>query len=45
VLGEGPTTGGYPKIATIVSADVPRLAQAVPGRTRLRFRAVRLPLD
>lgn len=45
VLGEGPTTGGYPKIATIVSADVPRLAQAVPGRTRLRFRAVRVSRD
>ncbi len=37
-LAEGPTTGGYPKIATVVAADVPRLAQLVPGRGRLRFR-------
>ncbi len=37
-LGEGPTTGGYPKIATVVAADVPRLAQVVPGQGRLRFR-------
>lgn len=37
-LAEGPTTGGYPKIATVVAADVARLAQLVPGRGRLRFR-------
>jgi biotin-dependent carboxylase-like uncharacterized protein len=36
-LAEGPTTGGYPKIATIVSADLPVLAQRVPGRGRIRF--------
>lgn len=36
-LAEGPTTGGYPKIATVVAADVARLAQLVPGRGRLRF--------
>jgi allophanate hydrolase subunit 2 len=39
-LADGPTTGGYPKIATVVSADVDRLAQLAPGRGRLRFVAV-----
>lgn len=33
------TTGGYPKIATLVSADLARFAQQQPGR-RARFRAV-----
>lgn len=36
-LNDGPTTGGYPKIATVVRADLPRLAQLVPGEGRLRF--------
>jgi KipI family sensor histidine kinase inhibitor len=31
-----PVTGGYPKIATVISADLPLLAQARPG-ARLRF--------
>ncbi len=34
-------TGGYPKIATVISADLPLLAQARPG-TRIRFREVDL---
>ncbi len=33
------TTGGYPKIATVISADLDRMAQAQPG-TALRFAAV-----
>ncbi|MET0742745.1 MAG: biotin-dependent carboxyltransferase family protein, partial [Microvirga sp.] len=33
------TTGGYPKIATLISADLDRFAQLQPGAT-LRFRAV-----
>lgn len=33
------TTGGYPKIAGIISADLPRFAQLRPGAT-VRFRAV-----
>lgn len=33
------TTGGYPKIATVISADLGRLAQMQPGRA-FRFRAV-----
>jgi len=33
------TVGGYAKIATVISADLPRLAHLVPGE-RLRFAAV-----
>ena len=36
----GPATGGYPKIATVVSADLSTLAQLLPGEGRVRFRAV-----
>jgi allophanate hydrolase subunit 2 len=41
MLADRATTGGYPKIATVVSADVARLAQLMPGE-RLRFKAVSL---
>jgi KipI family sensor histidine kinase inhibitor len=37
MLQDCPTTGGYPKIATVVSADLPRLARIAPGTGRLRF--------
>jgi len=33
------TTGGYPKIATVISADLGRLAQT-PAGTAFRFEAV-----
>jgi biotin-dependent carboxylase-like uncharacterized protein len=33
LLADRGTTGGYTKIATVVSADLGRLAQAVPGQT------------
>lgn len=33
---DGPVTGGYPVIATLISADWPRLAQLAPGDT-VRF--------
>lgn len=39
LLADGQTVGGYPKIATVISADLPRLAHLPPG-TRLRFVAV-----
>lgn len=39
LLRDGPTTGGYPKIATVVTADLDALAQLAPG-DRLRFRVV-----
>jgi len=34
---DAPTTGGYPKLATVLSADLDLLAQLVPGAGRLRF--------
>ena len=39
LLADCQTVGGYPKIATVISADLPRLAQRKPGDV-LRFRAV-----
>lgn len=33
LMADHQTTGGYPKIAEIASADVPRLAQMAPGAT------------
>lgn len=35
------TTGGYTKIATVISTDIPKLAQAIPGN-RVRFQRVTL---
>jgi allophanate hydrolase subunit 2 len=32
-MADHQTTGGYPRIAEIASADVPRLAQMAPGAT------------
>jgi KipI family sensor histidine kinase inhibitor len=40
MMADAPTTGGYPKIATVVAADLPLAAQLVPGAGRLSFRAV-----
>jgi biotin-dependent carboxylase-like uncharacterized protein len=39
LLADRQTTGGYPKIATVITADLPRLAQSPPG-TGLRFQIV-----
>ena len=33
-----PTTGGYTKIGAVASADLPLLAQCVPGKSIVRFR-------
>jgi biotin-dependent carboxylase-like uncharacterized protein len=41
LLMDAQTTGGYPKIATVISADLGRLAQHRP-RTTIRFRSVDL---
>lgn len=38
MMADSPTTGGYPKIGTVASADLPLLAQCVPGRSKVRFR-------
>ena len=42
MLVDAPTTGGYPKIATVLGADLPRLAQLVPGEGEVRFERVLL---
>jgi biotin-dependent carboxylase-like uncharacterized protein len=39
MMRDAQTTGGYAKIATVISADLPVLAQSRPG-TKVRFRAV-----
>ncbi len=39
MLADHQTTGGYPKIATILQDDLPLLAQCLPGDT-VRFRAL-----
>jgi 5-oxoprolinase (ATP-hydrolysing) subunit C len=41
LLADRQTTGGYPKIATVISADLPALGRVVPG-TKLRFEPVTL---
>lgn len=38
MMADGPTVGGYPKIAAVASADLPVLAQCVPRRSKIRFR-------
>ncbi len=42
MMADAPTTGGYPKIANVVTADLPLLAQLVPGEGTVRFEAVRI---
>jgi biotin-dependent carboxylase-like uncharacterized protein len=39
LLADCQTVGGYPKIAAVISADLPRLAQIKPGEM-IRFQAV-----
>ncbi len=39
LLADAQTVGGYPKIATVISADLPRLARLAPGEM-VRFVAV-----
>ena len=41
LMADRQTTGGYTKIATVISADLPVLAQARPG-ARVAFRSVRV---
>jgi len=38
MMADAPTTGGYPKIGTVASADLPLLAQCVPNNSQLQFR-------
>lgn len=39
LMADHQTTGGYPKIATVISADIDRVAQARPG-DRIRFKPI-----
>lgn len=41
LMSERQTIGGYPQIAHVISADIPKLARAWPG-TQVRFREVEL---
>jgi antagonist of KipI len=41
LMAEHQTTGGYSRIGTVISADIPRLAQAQPG-TKVRFKEISL---
>ena len=38
MMADSPATGGYPKIGTVASADLPLLAQCIPNKSRIRFR-------
>jgi len=38
MMADRPTTGGYPKIGVVAGADIPLLAQCLPGASRIRFR-------
>ena len=40
MMADRQTTGGYAKIATVITADLPIIAQCYPG-TKIRFSAVR----
>jgi antagonist of KipI len=37
MMADCPTTGGYPKIGTVASADLPLLVQCMPNKSRIRF--------
>ena len=39
LMADSQTVGGYPKIATVIQADLPKLAHLKPG-SRLRFQSV-----
>jgi antagonist of KipI len=41
LLADRQTTGGYPKIGVVISADIPKVAQAKPGDT-IRFSSITL---
>jgi len=38
MMADGPSTGGYPKIGTVASADLPLLAQCTPQKSRIHFK-------
>jgi len=38
MMADAPTTGGYPKIANVIRADMPLLAQSEAGVSKIRFK-------
>ena len=38
MMADSPTTGGYLKIGSVASADLPLLAQCVPNKSKIKFR-------
>ena len=42
LMADRQTTGGYPRIAEVIAADLPRLVQAAPGAASVRFERVGL---
>jgi biotin-dependent carboxylase-like uncharacterized protein len=42
LLNDRQTTGGYPKIACVITVDIQKIAQAKPGDT-VRFKAISVP--
>jgi len=40
MMADSPTTGGYPKIANVIRADLPLLAQCEAGNSKIRFQEV-----
>jgi antagonist of KipI len=38
MMADCPTTGGYPKIGTVASADLSLLVQCMPNKSKIRFR-------
>jgi antagonist of KipI len=40
MMADHQTTGGYPKIATVISADMSLLAQCMPGTSTVTFEAI-----
>jgi antagonist of KipI len=41
MLADRPATGGYARIGTVISADLPLLVQSIPGETKIQF----VPVD
>jgi antagonist of KipI len=42
MMADAPTTGGYPKIANVIRADMPLLAQCETGVSKIKFRETTL---
>lgn len=40
IMADSPTTGGYPKIATVTRASLPLFAHCETGKSKIRFREV-----